>query len=47
MNSQKKVKYIYTVDGFTGLYRGLGMKILSTSVANLVYTKVSRVRKKI
>jgi carrier protein len=41
-NSFAYIKYVYTVDGVAGLYRGLGMKVLSTSVANLVYTKVSR-----
>jgi hypothetical protein len=36
------VKYVYSVEGFTGLYRGLGMKIISHSVGTIVYDKVSR-----
>ena len=38
------VRYIYSIEGITGLYRGLGMKIISNSVGNIVYNKVSQVR---
>ena len=37
------VRYIYKMEGITGLYRGLGMKIISNSVGNIVYNKVSQV----
>jgi len=41
-NSFSYMKYVYSVDGFYGLYRGLGMKVISTSVGNLVYNQVSK-----
>lgn len=41
-NSFAYMKYVYTVEGFSGLYRGLGIKVLSTSVGNLVYNKISK-----
>lgn len=41
-NSFKYMKYVCSVEGFAGLYRGLGMKVISTSVGNLVYNQVSK-----
>lgn len=40
-NTFNYAKYIYSVEGVTGLYRGLGMKIIGTTVGSLVYNKVS------
>lgn len=42
-NSFSYLRYIYSMEGITGLYRGLGMKIISNSVGNVVYSKVSRI----
>lgn len=36
------MKYIYSVEGLTGLYRGLGMKIVSHSVGTLVYDQMTK-----
>jgi carrier protein len=36
------MKYIYSVEGFFGLYRGLGMKIISHSVATVVSDRVHK-----
>jgi carrier protein len=41
-NAFAYMKYVYSVEGLTGLYRGLGMKIVSHSVATIVYDKVSK-----
>ncbi len=35
--------YIYSVEGISGLYRGLGMKIVSHSVSTYVYARSRRV----
>jgi len=40
-NAFSYVRYVYSVEGLTGLYRGLGMRIVSHSVATLVYNQVS------
>jgi len=40
-----KVRYIYSVEGVAGLYRGVGMKIISHSIGTVVYEKVSKVFK--
>ncbi len=37
------MKYIYSVEGVTGLYRGVGMKILSNAVGTYVYESVNLV----
>lgn len=42
-NSFNYLKHVYTLDGFTGLYRGLSMKIISTTVGNVVSHKVAKV----
>lgn len=42
-NSFSYLRYIYKMEGITGLYRGLGMKIISNSVGNIVYNKVSQI----
>lgn len=41
-NSFAYMKHVYTLDGFTGLYRGLSMKIISTTVSNVVSSKVAK-----
>lgn len=41
-NTYRYLKHIYTLDGFTGLYRGLSMKIISTTVCNIVSHKVAK-----
>lgn len=41
-NSFKYIKYMYSCDGFSGLYRGLGMKVISHSVGSIVYSQVSK-----
>lgn len=41
-NSFKYIKYVYSCDGFAGLYRGLGMKVLSQTVGNVVYNRISK-----
>jgi len=41
-NSFSYIKYVYSFEGISGLYRGIGMKILSTSIGNIVYTKTSK-----
>lgn len=40
-NAFSYVRYIYSVEGFTGLYRGLGMRFVSHSIATVVYNQVS------
>lgn len=35
------LKYIYSVEGVSGLYRGLGMKIVSNAIGTIVYENVS------
>ncbi|CAF0974542.1 unnamed protein product [Brachionus calyciflorus] len=40
-NNFSYMRYIYSVEGLTGLYRGIGMKIISHSVATFVYDKVN------
>lgn len=41
-NSFNYLKHVYTLDGFTGLYRGLSMKIISSTVGNVVCHKVAK-----
>lgn len=41
-NSFEYMKYIYSCDGFSGLYRGVSMKILSTSVGTVVAHKLAK-----
>lgn len=41
-NSFVYIKHVYNVDGFFGLYRGFGIKALSTSVSNLVANKLAK-----
>lgn len=42
-NSFSYLRYIYSVEGITGLYRGLGMKIVSQSIGNVVYDKINKI----
>jgi len=35
------IKHIYSLNGFSGIYRGFGMRVISTSVGALVYKRVS------
>lgn len=41
-NSFKYMKHVYILDGFSGLYRGLSMKLISTTVANVVSSNVAK-----
>jgi len=41
-NAYSYMKYVYSVEGFTGLYRGLGMKIISHSIATIVSDQVTK-----
>lgn len=41
-NSFQYCAYVYSVEGLSGLYRGLGMKIISQSVGHFVSTKAAR-----
>ncbi|RNA18405.1 mitochondrial carrier -like protein [Brachionus plicatilis] len=40
-NNFSYMRYVYSVEGIAGLYRGLGMKIISQSVATYVYDSVN------
>jgi len=39
-NALSYMKYIYSVEGVTGLYRGFGMKIISHGIGTAVYSRV-------
>lgn len=42
-NSFKYAQYIHSVEGLSGLYRGLGMKVVSQSLGNVVYNRMIKV----
>ena len=41
-NSFQYCAYVYSVEGLSGLYRGLGMKIISQSIGHFVSSKAAR-----
>lgn len=41
-NSLSYLKYIYSMEGVSGLYRGLGMKLISHSVGTVVYNHAKK-----
>jgi len=38
-----KVRYIYSVEGVTGLYRGLGMKLIGNAIGTAASDQISKV----
>lgn len=41
-NSYSYLRYIYSMEGVTGMYRGLGMKLISHSVGTVVYNHAKK-----
>ena len=37
------VRYIYSVEGITGLFRGLAMRLISNAIGSHVYTLTNKV----